>query len=92
MTLAELPKTFVLGPEMKKGYFPHILTSLETAKGLLPDVEFYDPDNMKLNRRTEFLQWFEEYRSHTFDTRKDLLAYCISDFDILTKVYIPTIY
>lgn len=58
MALADLPKAFDLRPETKKGYFPHLFNTSDNANYIdpLPDVQFYDPDNMKPNKRTEFLQ------------------------------------
>lgn len=87
MSLAELPKAFDLGPETKKGYFPHLFNTIENANyvGCLPDVTFYDPDNMKPEQRSEFLEWYEQNKHSEFNFEKEIVDYCISDVDVLTK-------
>ena len=64
MPLANLPKSFGL-KEKKKGYFPHFFNTKENENKVLPslpDMEYYDPDSMSKERRTEFLEWYETNR------------------------------
>ena len=61
MPLAKLPKSFGLD-EKKKGYFPHFFNTKENQNAVLPclpDVQYYDPDSMSKEKRTEFLKWYE---------------------------------
>ena len=84
MSLAKLPKAFGI-KELKKGFFPHLFNVEENQayKGPMPDIKYYDPDAMSSEMRAEFLQWYETQTN--FDFEKDILAYCISDVDILQR-------
>lgn len=86
MSLAVLPKAFELS-ELKKGYFPHLFNIEENASyvGSIPDVTYYSPDDMMDNVRKDFLQWYEANKTKVFNMKKELVDYCISDVDILTK-------
>ncbi|KAJ8953532.1 hypothetical protein NQ317_000050 [Molorchus minor] len=85
IALSKLPKVFDLGPELKKGYFPHLFNTEANKNyvGPLPPVAYYDPDNMKEVAREKFLQWYEEHKSSEFNMQKDIVEYCISDVEIL---------
>ena len=85
MLLAKLPKSFGLD-EKKKGYFPHFFNTKENQNAVLPclpDIQYYDPDSMSKEKRTEFLKWYEENKNQPFDFQKEMKEYCISDVDIL---------
>ena len=84
MALAKLPKAFGL-KELKKGFFPHLfnIPANQNYKGPIPDKMYYDPDGMMDDKRTEFLEWYNQ-QDH-FDFQQDILAYCISDVDILQR-------
>ncbi|XP_023312382.1 uncharacterized protein LOC111692561 [Anoplophora glabripennis] len=86
MALSKLPKAFGLGDNFKKGYFPHLFNTSANSNyvGPLPAAEYYDPDNMKPEDRSKFLEWHEEHRDDEFDMQRDLVEYCISDVEILT--------
>ena len=87
MPLSALPKSFGL-EELKKGFFPHFFNLPENEGKVfptLPDMKFYDPDNMTEGKRKEFLQWYERHKSDAFDFDAEILSYCKSDVDILLK-------
>ncbi|XP_018574533.1 uncharacterized protein LOC108913463 [Anoplophora glabripennis] len=86
MALSRLPKAFGLGNNLKKGYFPHLFNTAENQNyvGPLPVAEYYDPDNMKPEDHSKFLEWHEEHKDDEFNMRRDLVEYCISDVEILT--------
>ncbi|KAJ8915407.1 hypothetical protein NQ315_008296 [Exocentrus adspersus] len=86
LSLSKLPRAFGLGAGFKKGYFPYLFNTTANTNyvGPLPPVEYYDPDNMKEDDRIKFLEWYEQNKTDTFDMQKDLVAYCISDVEILT--------
>ena len=51
---------------MKKGYFPHLynmqeMNNLEGSKFLphLPPLQYYNVDNMNIEKRENFLIWYE---------------------------------
>jgi ribosomal protein S18 len=46
-----------------------------TSLPSLPDVKYYKPGGMKNDKRTKFMQWYED----------EILKYCRSDVDILQK-------
>lgn len=87
MALAALPKAFDLGPEMKKGYFPHLFNTSANKdyEGSLPALEYYDPDHLNEDARLKLLEWHQEHLHDNFNMQNELVAYCISDVDILTK-------
>ena len=77
MALEKFPDSFGL-TEMTKGYFPHLFNTMEnqnTSLPSLPDVKYYKPGGMTNNKRTKFMQWYED----------EILKYCRSDVDILHK-------
>ena len=86
--LETFPKTFGL-KELKKGYFPHLFNTPENQNyvGLIPLKHYYDPDHMKLEKRKNFLTWYDERvaENYVFDFKKELVAYCRSDVDILRR-------
>ena len=89
MPLDNLPKSFSL-KEMKKGHFPHLynMQEMNNLKGskflphLLP-LQYYDVDNMNIEKREKFLMWYENNKHKCFDFYEELLKYCRSDVDIL---------
>lgn len=92
MALANLPKSFDLGPEKKKGYFPHLFNTLDNQNyvGPIPDKMYYCPDSMFKKGYEKFTEWYNEQvvRNYTFDFQKEILEYCISDVEILAKACI----
>ena len=88
MPLDKLPKSFGL-KEMKKGYFPHLyntqqMNNLEGSKLLphLPPLEFYNVDNMNIEKHQQFLIWYENNKHKCFDFYEELLEYCRSNVNI----------
>ncbi|KAJ8019010.1 putative DNA polymerase [Holothuria leucospilota] len=88
MPLANMPKTFGIH-ELKKGFFPHLFNTTENQSyvGLLPDASFFAPNYMREEKRKEFFDWYEseKEKGFLFDFQKELVAYCISDVDILRR-------
>ncbi|CAC5391666.1 unnamed protein product [Mytilus coruscus] len=87
MALDRFPKTFCL-KEMVKGVFPHLFNTQEnqhTNLPNLPDLKFYNPDGMTRDKRSTFMQWYEEYKNDPFNLQEELLKCCRSDVDILRK-------
>ena len=85
MPLSALPHSFGLS-EMKKGFFPHYYNTFQPKEAHLhhlPDVHYYDPDNMLPSRRREFFSWYEANYDKPFDFCTDLIEYCRSDVNIL---------
>ena len=86
--LEKLPKTFGFS-ELKKGCFPHYFNTLENQQyiGPIPAKHYYDPDHMKPEKRTAFLKWYDERveENYVFEFKKELVAYCRSDVDILRR-------
>ena len=86
--LANFPKTFGF-TELKKGYFPHLYNIPQNQKyiGEIPDISFYNPDQMSTKDRASFLKWHKERvdENFVFDFYKELLEYCRSDVDILWR-------
>ena len=88
MTLKAFPKTFGIN-ELKKGYFPHYFNK-ECHKnyvGPIPSKKHYGYNQMRPDKITKFLKWYEECVSenYVFDFKKEILEYCRSDVDILRR-------
>ena len=86
--LGTFPGTFGL-KELEKGYFPHLFNTPEnqTYFGPIPPKYYYDPDHMKPEKRKNFLTWYVERvaENYVFNFKKELVAYCWSDVDILRR-------
>ena len=50
-----------------------------------PDIHFYGVDYMSIDKREDFLEWYDTIKDQSFDLQKELEDYCISDVDILSK-------
>ncbi|WAR15443.1 ZN641-like protein, partial [Mya arenaria] len=87
MALTDMPKAFGI-TELSKGYFPHLFNREENQTKTmtkLPDLKYYYPDGMKIDKRLEFLAWYDIHKNDAFDLQYELLKYCRSDVDILRK-------
>ncbi|WAR12282.1 ZN777-like protein [Mya arenaria] len=87
MALADMPKAFGIA-ELSKGYFPHLYNRQENQTQTLtslPDSKYYYPDGMKIDKRLEFIAWYDIHKNDAFDFQYELLKYCRSDVDILRK-------
>ena len=61
MKLAKLPEAFCF-QELKKGFFPHMFNKKENFSyiGPYPAQEFYSPDYMSSEDKSDFLSWYQE--------------------------------
>ena len=88
MALAKFPKTFGQD-ELCKGYFPHFFNKDENQDyvGPIPCQDEYGVDFMKPEAREAFMTWHQEQveNNYVFNFRHEILKYCRSDVDILTK-------
>ncbi|XP_048252721.1 uncharacterized protein LOC125380975 [Haliotis rufescens] len=88
MPLKNFPKTFGLS-ELQKGYFPHFFNTAanEDYVGPYPPVESYGADSMSITDREAFMKWYDGKiaQNAVFDMGEEILAYCLSDVDILRR-------
>lgn len=86
MKLSKIPECFDLA-ELQKGYFPHLFNTTENQDyvGRYPDPDYYGIEYMSAKERKKFLEWHESKQDHTFDFRKEIKDYCVSDVDILRR-------
>ena len=88
MPLSTFSETFDLN-ELKKGFFPHLfnIPAHQNYVGRIPDLEFYDPDNMMAEKKKELMQWYGDQvrRNVVFDFKQELLDYCKSDVQLLKQ-------
>ena len=88
MALAKFPKTFGQD-ELCKGYFPHFFNKDENQDyvGPIPCQDDYGVNFMKPEAREAFMTWHQEQaeNNYVFNFRHEILKYCRSDVDILTK-------
>ncbi|KAG1710397.1 putative DNA polymerase [Nymphon striatum] len=84
MPLKALPRCFGLEGACK-GDFPHLFNRTENQnyKGKYPDLSYYSVGRMKSPEREEFLAWYDEVKDTLFDFKKELIAYCRKDVEIL---------
>ena len=91
MAVSQLPNSFGL-EELKKDYFPHLYNAPKYKEDFdkvlpnLPDMHFYDVDNMRCGAQTKFMEWYEKNRNKPFHFHTELLSYCRFDVDILLNV------
>ena len=92
MGLDKFAKTFNLH-ENKKGFFPHLFNTKENANyiGEYPSADFYQVKFMSQSKKEEFENWYnkaiynKDGSKSEFNFKKELIAYCASDVDILEK-------
>ena len=86
MKLSKLPEAFGL-EELKKGWCPHHFNTRENQNYLGPYLEakYYSHNFMGEEERQKLLAWLKERKDDLFDFRKEMLAYCRSDVDILRQ-------
>jgi len=84
MPLADFSKTFDL-PDTVKGCFPHLFNHPDnyTYDGMLPTLNYYDPDGMKEKSREKLLQWHAEHKFDNFVFSEELKNYCVDDVALL---------
>ncbi len=54
-------------------------------QGPWPDAWYYDPGNMKKQKRDQFYAWYIKQMGKQFNFQEQILSYCKSDVDILMK-------
>jgi hypothetical protein len=92
MPLDNFAKTFNLA-EMKKGFFPHLfnLRSNQNYIGKYPPEIDYQSKFMSIKKKAQFEEWYSKViydkngKETVFDFKKEIIAYCESDVDILRK-------
>jgi hypothetical protein len=88
MPLSTFPKTFGL-KELKKGYFPHFFNTVKNANyiGKIPHKKHYGYNSFNKDSRAKFIKWHDDQMAKdvVFNMKEEILAYCISDVDILKR-------
>ena len=98
--LEQFPSIFGLDEtQFKKGYFPYKFNTPanQSYVGPLPEIQYYEPDRMKPDKRKAFLDWYhdqlhdaaaaaaEEGVCGLFDLQREMETYCRSDVAILAR-------
>lgn len=86
--LSEFPKIFGLDEsQFAKGFFPYKFNrpGNQDYRGTIPPLAYFEPNMMSAGKRKEFLRWYAEQHSTTYDFRAELERYCISDVRILVR-------
>ena len=90
-SLDSLPKMLGFSGAWKKGFFPHKfnIPDNQTYIGPLPDRSFYEPEEMKEQRKDEFERWYLQeqmiYQKSNWDFQENLVEYCKADVMVLSK-------
>ena len=84
--LSQMPKVFGL-QGVKKGTFPVFFNQKEMWDyvGPMPHPYCYRVNRMKSKAREEFTGWYVQQRGKVFDFKKEILAYCEDDVNILQE-------
>jgi hypothetical protein len=77
--LHKLPEAF--GLTVSKSWYPRYFNTQVNPDyvGKIPNVSYYDIDEMSAGEREEFLAWYEGQQAELFDNRRVLAAYCLGD-------------
>jgi len=83
--LPKLPEAF--GLSATKSWYPHYFNTEENLNyvGPIPDISYYGVDEIREDKRKEFLVWYESQRSETFDNRHVLESYCQDEVTVLRQ-------
>lgn len=88
MPLDEFTKTFNF-QELKKGWFPHKFNTPENfdSEGAIPDLEYYEPQNMKTKKKEALQKWHAEQvlKRDVWNMKNEMLEYCKSDVKLLKE-------
>lgn len=87
-SLESFPKTFGLDKsKFKKGFFPYLFNTPENKHyvGSIPDAKYFSPNEMSIDKRKEFNEWYANQKDVVYDFKKELYEYCLSDVQILKQ-------
>jgi hypothetical protein len=92
MPLDKFSSTFNL-VENAKGFFPHLFNTRANQNylGPYPPKEDYQPRFMNFKKNQQFQEWYSKIsidkngKERIFDFKKEIVAYCDSDVEILRK-------
>ena len=84
MPLSQFTETFNI-PDTEKGTFPHLFNLPENYNydGVLPPLEYYDPDSLKEGPRRKLLEWHINHCDNSFNFKRELSQYCEADVALL---------
>ena len=77
-----------LGLKAQKPWYPHLFNTTENINyvGPVPDVSYYDIDQIHGSERKEFLTWCESVaKTEVFENRRMLERYCMTDVTVLRE-------
>ena len=77
MSLKNMPKSFDLTCKKSANNLDYV--------GSYPELKYYGSDFMSGVERPHFLAWYEEQKDKIFHNKKELLAYCVDDVNILRQ-------
>jgi DNA polymerase type B, organellar and viral len=92
--LASMCKSFALDGDLCKGSFPHMFNRPENydyEADVLPPMENWCPDSMKIEAREKFLEWWHETnadlkeKNEKWNFKKEIISYCRTDVKILHR-------
>jgi hypothetical protein len=55
--------------------------------GPYPEPKYCGADFMSGDERAQFLEWYQEQKDKTFRNKKELLAYCMDDVNVLRQAF-----
>lgn len=86
--MEKFPSTFDLAEDLSKQYFPHLFNTAGNIRcptlPFLPEKADYIVNGMKLEKRKNFLSWYEEHKNEKFNLIEKLSTYCVADVKLLT--------
>jgi hypothetical protein len=70
-----------------KSWYPHYFNTKENLNyvGPIPNIHYFEANEMSLTERTEFMLWYDEQKEKEFDNRRVLEQYCQDDVNVLCQ-------
>jgi hypothetical protein len=83
MPLRKLPEAF--GLSSSKSWFLHYLITEANLiyVGPIPDIQYFEADEMSEGERMDFFSWYAEQKHKVFDCRHVLEQYCQDNVTVL---------
>ena len=68
---------------------PHFFNTAKNLDyvGPHPEPKYYGADFTSGDKRSQFLDWYEEQKDQIFHSKEELLAYCMDDVNILRQAW-----
>jgi hypothetical protein len=74
------------GLSASKSWYPHYFNTKNiNYLGPIPDITYYDADQINTSERTEFLEWYNGQKEEIFVNKRVLEEYCQDEITVLRQ-------